>query len=113
MAVVEKTEVRDPAGIPRERLNLVFLERFPAWTPNRGHCPSRGHQAPRSPQDRAGAMGSRAPLHQAGGGYRPDGGRKGGYGPLQWPEAPYNRSEERRVGKACRSRWSPYHSKKK
>src|SRR6202000_3529855 len=26
-----------------------------------------------------------------------------------WPE----RSEERRVGKECRSRWSPYHSKKK
>src|SRR2546430_17483187 len=29
------------------------------------------------------------------------------------PEAPYNwvrvRSEERRVGKECRSRWSPYH----
>src|SRR6201989_3675600 len=24
-----------------------------------------------------------------------------------------NRSEERRVGKECRSRWSPYHSKKK
>ena len=23
------------------------------------------------------------------------------------------RSEERRVGKECRSRWSPYHSKKK
>ena len=22
---------------------------------------------------------------------------------------PYNRSEERRVGKECRSRWSPYH----
>src|SRR6478736_9724988 len=28
------------------------------------------------------------------------------------PEAP-DRSEERRVGKECRSRWSPYHSKKK
>ena len=24
-------------------------------------------------------------------------------------EALYNRSEERRVGKECRSRWSPYH----
>src|SRR5262249_60954422 len=24
-----------------------------------------------------------------------------------------NRSEERRVGKECRSRWSPYHSKKR
>src|SRR5438094_10026642 len=24
-----------------------------------------------------------------------------------------NRSEERRVGKECRSRWSPYHKKKK
>src|SRR3712207_7146973 len=24
----------------------------------------------------------------------------------------YDRSEERRVGKECRSRWSPYHSKK-
>ena len=26
--------------------------------------------------------------------------------------APRQRSEERRVGKECRSRWSPYHSKK-
>src|SRR5256885_17064839 len=25
----------------------------------------------------------------------------------------YRRSEERRVGKECRSRWSPYHYKKK
>src|SRR6266700_5091024 len=25
----------------------------------------------------------------------------------------WHRSEERRVGKECRSRWSPYHSKKK
>src|SRR5438128_10717277 len=25
----------------------------------------------------------------------------------------FNRSEERRVGKECRSRWSPYHLKKK
>src|SRR5437867_12993558 len=27
--------------------------------------------------------------------------------------APRRRSEERRVGKECRSRWSPYHQKKK
>src|SRR5476651_2776554 len=27
--------------------------------------------------------------------------------------SPTSRSEERRVGKECRSRWSPYHSKKK
>ena len=25
------------------------------------------------------------------------------------PAKPKNRSEERRVGKECRSRWSPYH----
>ena len=25
------------------------------------------------------------------------------------PAAEYHRSEERRVGKECRSRWSPYH----
>ena len=25
------------------------------------------------------------------------------------PEAQHTRSEERRVGKECRSRWSPYH----
>ena len=25
----------------------------------------------------------------------------------------FSRSEERRVGKECRSRWSPYHQKKK
>src|SRR5471030_3365135 len=28
-------------------------------------------------------------------------------------DRPERRSEERRVGKECRSRWSPYHSKKK
>ena len=29
---------------------------------------------------------------------------------LRWIEPPiYKRSEERRVGKECRSRWSPYH----
>src|ERR671916_2880650 len=26
-----------------------------------------------------------------------------------WPEPGSDRSEERRVGKECRSRWSPYH----
>ena len=26
-----------------------------------------------------------------------------------WNEQPVDRSEERRVGKECRSRWSPYH----
>src|SRR5215217_8924446 len=26
-----------------------------------------------------------------------------------WPRLPWARSEERRVGKECRSRWSPYH----
>src|SRR6476469_7332530 len=31
-------------------------------------------------------------------------------GMVGWPAA--RRSEERRVGKECRSRWSPYHSKK-
>src|SRR5947208_6983306 len=29
------------------------------------------------------------------------------------PDHPGQRSEERRVGKECRSRWSPYHEKKK
>ena len=29
--------------------------------------------------------------------------------PADSPESIYDRSEERRVGKECRSRWSPYH----
>src|SRR5437868_13393411 len=29
------------------------------------------------------------------------------------PTSRWHRSEERRVGKECRSRWSPYHEKKK
>src|SRR5688572_33498112 len=35
--------------------------------------------------------------------------------PFKWlpPGHPIRRSEERRVGKECRSRWSPYHEKKK
>src|SRR5687768_18043015 len=32
---------------------------------------------------------------------------------LSWPAWVRERSEERRVGKECRSRWSPYHEKKK
>ena len=32
-----------------------------------------------------------------------------GIGLLASPIALLNRSEERRVGKECRSRWSPYH----
>src|SRR5256885_6713036 len=28
---------------------------------------------------------------------------------LRLPKGPFARSEERRVGKECRSRWSPYH----
>src|SRR3712207_8344977 len=34
-----------------------------------------------------------------------------GGGGIRTVDSP-NRSEERRVGKACRSRWSPYHYKK-
>ena len=30
------------------------------------------------------------------------------YGEKEW-DGPVSRSEERRVGKECRSRWSPYH----
>src|SRR5690606_39589737 len=33
--------------------------------------------------------------------------------PLSFEELPEERSEERRVGKECRSRWSRYHSTKK
>ena len=28
---------------------------------------------------------------------------------MKWLDNPEVRSEERRVGKECRSRWSPYH----
>ena len=34
---------------------------------------------------------------------------EGGQGPLDVRRGPLPRSEERRVGKECRSRWSPYH----
>ena len=30
-------------------------------------------------------------------------------GNIVWVQVPLPRSEERRVGKECRSRWSPYH----
>src|SRR5690348_11004622 len=32
---------------------------------------------------------------------------------IRQPLTAVNRSEERRVGKECRSRWAPYHEKKK
>ena len=39
-----------------------------------------------------------------------DGGRLGAYFILRYcGQDAHNRSEERRVGKECRSRWSPYH----
>src|ERR1017187_7356902 len=42
-----------------------------------------------------------------------EGGRVQRFGPPNWPAYPpgavFGRSEERRVGKECRSRWSPYH----
>ena len=31
------------------------------------------------------------------------------YGKSDWNGKEFSRSEERRVGKECRSRWSPYH----
>src|SRR2546425_13176963 len=34
---------------------------------------------------------------------------EGSYTLAELPAALYKRSEERRVGKECRSRWSPYH----
>ena len=34
---------------------------------------------------------------------------QGGSRILEWVAYPFSRSEERRVGKECRSRWSPYH----
>src|SRR6266536_3259210 len=36
-----------------------------------------------------------------------------GLDPVDFGHDPRQRSEERRVGKECRSRWSPYHSNKK
>src|SRR5688572_31991565 len=41
------------------------------------------------------------------------GARRQGQGRQGAGPAPDLRSEERRVGKECRSRWSPYHEKKK
>src|SRR5215208_1060740 len=47
-------------------------------------------------------------LHGAGWGLQPAQPPADGHGVGE-----LERSEERRVGKECRSRWSPYHSKKK
>src|SRR5215216_7781140 len=52
-------------------------------------------RSPREPRERLRAAGGRD-------------GRRGGRRARR-----RRRSEERRVGKECRSRWSPYHSKKK
>src|SRR2546426_8842614 len=41
--------------------------------------------------------------------YNPDGSRATLTDPTQLPFDGVERSEERRVGKECRSRWSPYH----
>ena len=35
--------------------------------------------------------------------------KRGGGGYIRIGKIEYSRSEERRVGKECRSRWSPYH----
>src|SRR5947209_19400753 len=44
---------------------------------------------------------------------RPGPGRRQLAAPALLPHTHRPRSEERRVGKECRSRWSPYHQKKK
>src|SRR5438093_12468356 len=49
-------------------------------------------------------------------GVSPREGRRERFGALRLPRPPIPaapRSEERRVGKECRSRWAPYHEKKK
>src|SRR5687768_18576224 len=46
--------------------------------------------------------------------YMPESARAARIRPQESPScAPARRSEERRVGKECRSRWSPYHEKRK
>src|ERR1039458_1341096 len=67
-------------------------------------CPQRGRERPAG-RARTGRAGARAGHGGHGGRMRPAGpGRAAGRLP--------RRSEERRVGKECRSRWSPDHYKK-
>src|SRR2546422_10991063 len=73
--------------------------------------PRRGHQAADPGGDRGAVQGHRdGRPHDGGAGqaaHRRPLGRPGG--PAAVLEEGDRRSEERRVGKECRSRWSPYH----
>src|SRR3712207_9411521 len=68
----------------------------------------QGEMGPQGPKGDQGEMGPQGPKGDQGE-VGPQGpkGDQGEVGP-QGPDSP-QRSEERRVGKECRSRWSPYH----
>src|SRR6266511_6115517 len=74
------------------------------------HVPGEGIVSPRAPAETLGAL-DRPELRLATDGSRAGAAHAGG--PVRPPRLDATRSEERRVGKECRSRWSPYHEKKK
>src|SRR5256886_9427285 len=88
------------APLPRARVRASARpDRHPPRGPGR-EIPGAGG-AGRRRAERRGA-GARGP-----GAHRPAGALRGS--PRHLRQCPYGRSEERRVGKECRSRWSPYH----
>ena len=72
----------------------------PSWTPNHGWVPL-GVGSPPLPQPPLRGAGPRGPAFTFAPPYLPP--------TPSGPTARGGRSEERRVGKECRSRWSPYH----
>jgi len=88
----------------------------PAGAPGpKGEAGPAGPQGPAGPAGEIGPPGPEGPMGPQGV-VGPDGapgpagvpGPAGSRGPVG-PAGPEGRSEERRVGKECRSRWSPYH----
>src|SRR5438034_11598554 len=83
----------DPSGLPSHE---VHQNELPHRTPRLGRCwmtcTARTGPSFRTSRSRARTRGSNRGV---------------------WAIIAGTRSEERRVGKECRSRWSPYHEKKK
>ena len=103
-----KVENNDERSLDNERTDLHNGGRLQPSEPETSTAAGSDVGQIRSDEERVSEGTSQSPLLQS-----PDEGRTdtslGGSGTESQQDGGNNRSEERRVGKECRSRWSPYH----
>ena len=81
--------------------NIIYKLFLDSTGSERGEKGKIGPAGPIGPEGETGPQGPTGPIGKTGRGLKGLSGPRGLIGPA--------RSEERRVGKECRSRWSPYH----